>query len=284
MTDRQQHAIDAEDQRLIELAQELRQDPSAYATQAAMAARCNLPLGRFQRRFKALFAVTPKALQSAARLQRFKSALQAGDPVTDAALEAGYGSSSRVHAQATRAIGMTPKSYRAGAADEQISYAIRRSRLGWLLLAATDRGVCSVLFGDSRAALQRDLAMEFPQAHLEPVTAAARSELQAWLKALHAHLDHASPRPALPLDLRGTAFQTRVWRFLLGIEPGTVLSYSEVAAGINQPTAVRAVASACAANRIAVLVPCHRVLRSNGALGGYRWGMARKRTLLAREP
>ena len=151
------------------------------------------------------------------------------------------------------------------------------------MMAATDRGVCFVQFGDTPAALEDQLRAEFPKATLLQAGEDARVPLDAWMSALDDHLSRAAPRPDLPLDLRGTAFQLKVWRFLLSVKAGEVVSYSELAAGVGSPRAVRAAASACAANRIGVLIPCHRALRADGGLGGYRWGLARKRALLDAE-
>jgi AraC family transcriptional regulator of adaptative response/methylated-DNA-[protein]-cysteine methyltransferase len=151
------------------------------------------------------------------------------------------------------------------------------------MMAATERGVCFVQFGDGAEALLAQLRSEFPQATLTPASPDAAEPLDDWMAALAAHLAGAAPRPDLPLDLRGTAFQIKVWRFLMSVRPGDVVSYSELAAGVGAPRAVRAAASACAANRVAMLVPCHRALRANGGLGGYRWGLERKRTLLDAE-
>jgi AraC family transcriptional regulator of adaptative response/methylated-DNA-[protein]-cysteine methyltransferase len=150
-------------------------------------------------------------------------------------------------------------------------------------MAATERGVCFAQFGESEAALVAQLQREFPKASLTRSAMASTAELDAWMRALEAHLAGGAPRPDLPLDLRGTAFQIRVWRFLLGIPEGSVVSYGELARGVGAPAAVRAAASACAANRVAVLVPCHRVLRGDGGLGGYRWGLDRKRVLIEQE-
>jgi AraC family transcriptional regulator of adaptative response/methylated-DNA-[protein]-cysteine methyltransferase len=236
-----------------------------------------------QRRFKDVLGVSPKAYQDGARLRRLKSGLRAGHGVATAIFEAGYGSTSRVYGEAGRNIGMTPSTYRAGGAGEHIAYACRDTVLGPLMMAATRRGVCFAQFGADAGALLAQLRAEFPRASLSPSAAQAAPALDAWMAALDDHLGRDGPRPEIPLDLRGTAFQIRVWRFLLGIQSGQAVSYAEVAAGIGAPRAVRAAAGACAANRIAVLVPCHRVLRSDGDLGGYRWGLERKRTLLARE-
>jgi AraC family transcriptional regulator of adaptative response/methylated-DNA-[protein]-cysteine methyltransferase len=264
----------------------------------ALAAEFGLSPSAFQRRFTALVGLSPKALQDAARLGRLKAALKAGSRVTDAILEAGFGSPSRVYGEAQRALGMTPSAYREGAPGEAIHWAVRQTRLGWLAMAATARGVCFAQFGADAAALEAAIAAEFPKARRIPSAAQAASamprgeseaanaparQLDAWIAALEAHLDAAAPAPDLPLDLRGTAFQMRVWRFLQGIPLGETRSYAEVATAIGAPKATRAVGTACGANRVAVLVPCHRVLRGDGALGGYRWGLERKRALLEAE-
>src|SRR5690606_31238775 len=159
----------------------------------------------------------------------------------------------------------------------------RMTALGLMMMAATDRGVCLVEFGDDEASLMAQLRSEFPNADLNASPARNAPELDAWMDALDKHISAGAPRPDLPLDMRGTAFQVKVWQFLLSIREGDVLSYSEVAAKIDKPRAVRALASACGKNRIGVLIPCHRVLRGDGGLGGYRWGLERKRALLEAE-
>lgn len=237
----------------------------------------------FQRTFKAVIGVSAKEYQAAARLRAFKSRLRGGESVLDATFDAGYGSTSRIYEQVNGGLGMTPSAYRAGGAGETIGYAVRETALGPLMMAGTDRGVCFVQFGDDAVTLLAQLQSEFPKATLIAANSAASGELDAWMAALADHLAGFAPRPDLPLDLRGSAFQIKVWRFLMSVQPGDVLSYAELAAGIGAPKAVRAAASACAANRVAVLVPCHRVLRSDGSLGGYRWGVERKRTLLDAE-
>jgi AraC family transcriptional regulator of adaptative response/methylated-DNA-[protein]-cysteine methyltransferase len=269
------------DERWVALARELVARPDAPWPLADLAARFGLSPSAFQRRFTALVGLSPKALQDAARFGRLKSALRAGSRVTDAILDAGFGSPSRVYGEAQRDLGMTPSAYRAGAPGEVIHWAVRDTVLGPLLMAATARGVCVAQFGDSADWLRAELAREFPKATL--VASATHASLDAWVDALDAHLARSAPAPDLPLDLRGTAFQMRVWRFLQGIPLGETRSYADVAAGIDAPTATRAVGTACGANRVAVLVPCHRVLRGDGALGGYRWGLERKRALLAAE-
>jgi len=246
-----------------------------------LAAGFGLSPSAFQRRFTALVGLSPKALQDAARLGRLKSALKAGSTVTDAILESGFGSTSRVYGEAPRDLGMTLSAYRGGAPGETIHWAVRDTRLGWLAMAATARGVCFAQFGDDAAALRAELAREFPKATL--LASDAQGRLDAWIDALDAHLARSAPAPDLPLDLRGTAFQMRVWRFLQGIPLGETRSYADVAHAIGAPKATRAVGTACGANRVAVLVPCHRVLRGDGGLSGYRWGIERKRALLEAE-
>jgi len=270
-------------QRMTELAQYIELHADEQLPLAKLAVRQGLSPAYLQKAFKTVFGVSPKAYQDAARLKKLKGLLKKGDDVTGAIYEAGYGSSSRVYGKAIRSIGMTPKSYRNGGAGEQIAYASRNTALGPLMMAATNRGVCFAMFGDSEAELFEQLASEFPNAELRPSEATDSEPLDQWIAALDAHLSKGVPRPEVPIDLRGTAFQIMVWQFLLGIPEGAVLSYSDVASGISRPDAVRAAASACAKNRIAVLVPCHRILRADGGIGGYRWGEDRKRTLLDAE-
>jgi len=236
-----------------------------------------------QRNFKAEVGISPKQFQSALRVTLLKKALRAGSGVADATYAAGFGSTSRIYGPIDGRLGMTPSAYRAGGEGEVIVYACRNTVLGLLMMAATRRGVCFVQFGDSESALEAQLGAEFPRATLRRSTAADAGALDAWLLALNAHLSDHAPRPDLPLDVRGTAFQVRVWQCLMSIREGEVLSYSELAARLGTPAAVRAVASACARNRIGVLIPCHRVLRSDGTLGGYRWGLERKRALIDAE-
>ena len=245
--------------------------------------RFNLSSFYLQRSFKALIGVSPKEYQNAMRLKKLKSFLRAGDDVAGAIFEAGFGSTSRVYEQIDGRIGMTPSAYRAGGKGEKIFYAVRKTLLGHLMMAATDRGVCFVHFGDQISELEAALGREYPEADLIRSSAEKGQELSLWVEALDNHLFHDGPRPNLPLHLNGTAFQIRVWRFLMNVREGDIASYTEVAKGIDTPKAVRAVANACAANNIAVLVPCHRVLRGDGSLGGYRWGAERKRVLIDSE-
>ena len=268
---------------LVELARYIRAHADEQLTLKALAARQGVSPSYLQRTFKAVFGISPKAFQDAARLDTLKSLLKTGNDITEAIFEAGYGAPSRFYENAARQIGMSPKAYRSSGIGEAISYACRNTELGALMMAATDKGVCFVMFGDNENQLLGHLQAEFPKADFTQSPDNGGEPLDLWMMALENHLKQGAPRPDIPLDLRGTAFQIKVWRFLLSIPKGDVLSYSEVAAAIGQPRAVRAAASACGKNRIAVLVPCHRVLRSDGGLGGYRWGLGRKRALLDTE-
>jgi AraC family transcriptional regulator of adaptative response/methylated-DNA-[protein]-cysteine methyltransferase len=269
--------------KLIEVARYIEEHFEAKLTLADLAPIAKLSPTRFQRVFKALFSVSPKVYQNAVRMRHFKRNLKTGSSVTDAIYAAGFGSSSRVYGEATRNIGMNPKAYAAGGDGEVIYYACRSSSLGLMLMAATQKGVCSVQFHDDENALITQLGQEFPHATRVRSAAQDSPELDNWMQALNLHISQGAPKPDIPLDIRGTAFQIKVWQFLLSIKEGDVLSYADVAKQIDSPKAVRAVGTACGKNRIAVLIPCHRVLRSDGQLGGYRWGLARKQTLLDQE-
>lgn len=268
--------------RLLGIARLIEQRVDERLTLATLARHVGMSPARLQKAFKARFGLSPKAFQSGLRLGNLKSRLREGEEVADAVFAAGFGSASRVYESAGDKLGMTPAAYRKGGQGECIAYAYRETALGPLLMAATERGICFVQFGPHQDALVEQLRGEFPQAELQPGVSDSQA-LDAWVAALDAHLTEHDDAPKLPLDLRGTAFQLRVWRFLLSVATGTTVTYSEVAEGIGKPRAVRAAASACAANRIAVLVPCHRVIRGDGGLGGYRWGEARKRALLEYE-
>ena len=270
-------------EKFVELARYIATNADDSLTLEKLAARVHLSPSRMQRVFKSTFGVTPKKFQQAARSDRFKALLRSGIDITDAIYEAGYGSTSRVYGRAMHNIGMTPKSYRAGGKGEAVTWACRDTVLGPLLMAATDRGVCFAQFGDSESALLAQLEAEFPNAELQAYSEQSSLQLEQWIDALNAYLQNRQPRPDVPLDLKGTAFQIKVWEFLLSLKDGDVMSYAEVARAIDKPGAVRAAASACAKNRIAVLVPCHRILRGDGGLGGYRWGLERKRALLDAE-
>ena len=213
-------------------------------------------------------------------MRKLKSGLRQSHDVAAAVYDAGFGSSSRVYEHADDRLGMTPNQYRRGAPGVEISYATARTPLGPMLIAATDRGICFVEFGESDDQLREALRREYPAATIQRMSAQRRPEFDGWIDALNAYLRGTEPRVDLPLDVRATAFQLRVWDYLHTIPYGETRSYSEVAAGIGQPSAVRAVAHACATNNVALAIPCHRVIRGTGELGGYRWGIERKQKLL----
>ena len=229
-----------------------------------------------QRVFRRHVGLSPGEFADACRVSRFKGLVRKGTSVTDAAYEAGYGSSSRLYQGARRSLGMTPRAYAKGAPGQTIRYADTSSRLGLVFVGATDLGVCAVYIGDDEAALVEELAREFPGATQRP----DRKALQPWLTLLVRHLDGEAPASELPLDLRATAFQRRVWQALQSIPRGETRTYSDLAAELGQPKAARAVGQACARNPVSIAVPCHRAVREDGGLGGYRWGLDRKRALL----
>lgn len=234
-----------------------------------------------QRLFKAVTGISPKAYAAAQRAQRLRSDLHAQSPVTDALYAAGFGSSSRLYEQSSALLGMTPRQYRSGGAQLVIQFAVCPCSLGHVLAAATRRGVCAIWLGDDPAQLAADLQKRFPQAQLQIGDAAFGAVLADIVRFVDDPAKRA--RPSLPLDIQGTAFQQRVWQHLTQIPPGQTRSYQQIAAELGQPQSVRAVARACAQNSLAVVIPCHRVVRSDGRLAGYRWGLDRKQTLLARE-
>jgi len=270
-------------QKFVELARYIAAHSEHSLTLDILAERVHLSPSRMQRVFKSIFGVTPKKFQQAARSEHFKASLREGADITDAIYAAGYGSSSRLYGQAMHGIGMTPRRYRAGGKGETLTYACRDTVLGPIMMAATDRGVCFAQFGSDCDTLLAQLRSEYPQAELQQYQDQATLQLDQWIDALNGYIENKRPRPEIPLDLQGTAFQIKVWEFLLSMKDGDVASYAELAQGIDKPRAVRAAASACAANRIAVLVPCHRILRGDGGMGGYRWGVERKRALLDSE-
>jgi AraC family transcriptional regulator of adaptative response/methylated-DNA-[protein]-cysteine methyltransferase len=248
-------------------------------TLAELAREVGLSPYHLQRTFKRLTGVSPKEYAAARRAGRLKARLRGGDTVSRATYEAGYGSSSRVYEQSDTHLGMTPATYRRGGLGAHIRSAVVGTSFGRLLVAATERGVCAVMLGDDDESLEAALAEEYPNATVERSPA----EIGEWVEAIVRHLEGVEPRLDVPVDVRGTAFQWRVWKALQEIPYGSTRSYREVAAAIGAPSAVRAVAGACARNRVALVVPCHRVLRDDGALSGYRWGRERKRRLLEQE-
>jgi AraC family transcriptional regulator of adaptative response/methylated-DNA-[protein]-cysteine methyltransferase len=250
---------------------------------ATLAARAGLSRFHLQRTFKAAVGLTPKQYLEAHRVGRLKQELRHAKDVTEAVYEAGFGSSSRVYERADTRLGMTPKQYRQGGDGLTITYAAAESPFGLVMMGATGRGLCFVQFGETEPQLLEALRREYPSALLEPMRQPVPAGFRQWMASLTAHLMGTSPGLDLPLDIRATAFQMRVWDYLRSIPYGQVRSYGQVAAGIGKPSAVRAVARACAANRVALAIPCHRVIRGTGEPGGYRWGLARKEALLQRE-
>jgi AraC family transcriptional regulator of adaptative response/methylated-DNA-[protein]-cysteine methyltransferase len=244
-----------------------------------LAKQAALSTFHFHRLFKASTGLTPRAYAAAHRAGRMRQELRRADSVTDAIYEAGFNSSGRFYEQADALLGMTPRSYRAGGAQIDIRFAVGECSLGSILVAESDRGICAILLGDDPHALTRDLQDRFAQANL--IGSDANFERRV------AHVIGFIEAPALgldlPLDVRGTAFQQRVWRALREVPAGTTISYSELAQRIGAPNSTRAIAQACASNLLAVAIPCHRVIRTDGALSGYRWGIERKRALLQRE-
>jgi len=232
-----------------------------------------------QRLFKRATGLSPREYQSARRMQQVKHGLRKGDDVTTALYDAGFGSPSRLYEKAGQQLGMTPGTYRRGGAGMTIQYAIVPSPLGRILVAATARGLCAVRFGESASELERELRDEFRAAQVQR----DKAVLQPYLQPLLASLRGENVTMNLPLDVRATAFQNKVWQALREIRVGETRSYSEVARAIGDPKAVRAVAAACASNPVALAVPCHRVVRSDGELAGYRWGIERKKKLLEQE-
>jgi AraC family transcriptional regulator of adaptative response/methylated-DNA-[protein]-cysteine methyltransferase len=236
-----------------------------------------------QRTFKSVMGITPRQYAEARRLDQFKANVKRGASVTEAIYEAGYGSSRGLYEKSGERLGMTPATYGRGGLGMRIIYTIADCGLGRVLVAATERGICSVSLGDSDANLINSLFAEYPKAAIDSRDTTISPSLNIWLSKVLEHLEGKSPRIDLPLDLQATAFQWRVWEELQRIPRGTTRSYQEIAAAIGKPKAVRAVASACAANHVAVVIPCHRVIREDKTLGGYRWGLTRKEKLLAAE-
>ena len=248
---------------------------------ADLSARAKLSPHHFHRVFKAATGVTPRAYAAAHRATRVRAGLAGARTVTDAIYDAGFNSGGRFYAQSNATLGMTPTAFRAGGAREEVRFAVGQCSLGAVLVGATEKGLCAITLGDDPEELLRDLQTRFPQATL--VGGDAQFELK--IAKVVALIETPKKGLDLPLDVRGTAFQRRVWEALRTIPAGTTASYAEIADRIGEPKAVRAVAGACASNKIAVAIPCHRVVRKSGALanGGYRWGIARKQALLARE-
>lgn len=248
-------------------------------TLAELAEEAGLSPFHFHRQFKAVTGVTPKAYASALRTRKLQAALKQGARVTDAVYDAGFNAPSRMYEQATATLGMTPTRFRQGGAQANIRFAVGQCSLGAILVAQSERGLCAILLGDDPAELVRDLEARFPKAQL----IGADKKFEARVAQVVGLVEDPARGHNLPLDIRGTAFQQKVWKALTRIPPGATLTYTELAERIGTPRAIRAVASACAANTLAVAIPCHRVVRADGGLAGYRWKVERKATLLERE-
>ena len=254
-------------------------------TLTALGAKVGMSAHQLERAFRTAMGITPRQYADAQRMRRLKSQLKKGENVTTALYEAGYGSSSRLYERAPGHLGMTPAAYGRGGDGMQIHYAIVGSPLGRLLVAATDRGISALYLGQSDATLRAALRKEYPRAELTPdsQSGAGNRGLRDWVEKILAHLRGQEPHLDLPTDVQATAFQRRVWEELRKIPYGATRTYTQVARAIGRPRAIRAVARACATNPTSVVVPCHRVVREDGNLAGYRWGISRKQALLEHE-
>ncbi|MFC1825618.1 bifunctional DNA-binding transcriptional regulator/O6-methylguanine-DNA methyltransferase Ada [Thermodesulfobacteriota bacterium] len=232
-----------------------------------------------QRVFKKVMGITPKNYADAYRQHRFRKAIKAGDDIALATYDAGYGSSSRLYEKSPQFLGMTPRAYKKHGKKQKIHYSVVKSPLGFLVLAATKKGICAVRIGESKKALVEALKNEFKNADINET----HSEFSEWSQMIINYLAGSAPWPRLPFDVKATAFQRKVWEHLRSIPEGQTMHYSEIATAIGQPKATRAVARACGSNPVAIVVPCHRVVPKAGGAGGYRWGPERKRKLLALE-
>ena len=244
-----------------------------------LATRVGVSTYHFHRMFKQVTGLTPRAYAAAHREKRLRDELNRGGTVTEAIFDAGYNSNSRFYETSNEVLGMTPTTYRAGGANMEIRFAIGECSLGSILVATSDRGVCAILLGDDPDELARDLQDQFPRAHL----IGGDAEFEELVAKVVGFVEAPGIGLDLPLDVRGTAFQQRVWQALRAIPAGDTVSYADIANRIGSPNSVRAVAQACAANALAVAIPCHRVVRNDGGLSGYRWGVERKRALLEKE-
>jgi AraC family transcriptional regulator of adaptative response/methylated-DNA-[protein]-cysteine methyltransferase len=242
----------------------------------ALAKEVGLSPFHLQRTFRRAMGISPRQYADAFRLERLKTHLKRKEPVTMAMYEAGYGSSSRLYERAPEQLGMTPGDYKAGGPDQEIAFAVTPTPIGPMLVAATARGICSVRIGGSERAMRDGLEREFPAAKLRR----DENALGRWVRAIVEHLEGKLPRLDLPVDARATAFQWRVWEELRAIPYGETRSYEEVARLVGKPRAARAVGRACATNPVAIVIPCHRVVRTDGSLGGYAWGLGVKQALL----
>jgi AraC family transcriptional regulator of adaptative response/methylated-DNA-[protein]-cysteine methyltransferase len=272
-------SLDAENAALVAKACKLIEARSEAPSLEELAAAVELSPGYFHRLFKAVTGLTPKGYASAHRSSRVRDKLGEGSSITQAIYDAGFNSNGRVYENSAAILGMTPTKFRTGAADEEIHFAVGQSSLGAILVATSKKGVVSILIGEDPEVLLRTLQDRFPKASL----IGADRDYEHLIAQVVGLVETPGSNFHLPLDVRGTAFQQRVWQALRKIPAGRTATYSQIARRIGAPKAVRAVAGACAANNIAVAIPCHRVIRNDGALSGYRWGVERKRALLDRE-
>jgi AraC family transcriptional regulator of adaptative response/methylated-DNA-[protein]-cysteine methyltransferase len=274
--------------RIVALSRYIEQHADAPLTLSDLSREAKLSSFHLQRSFKAVMGVSPKKYLDNVRMKNFKTILRGGGQqmskdVTGAIFEAGFGSLSRLYEKSATQLGMTPMEYRAGGSGVEITYGFAQTALGLMLVGATDLGLCFLQFGETEAQLREALAAEYPAARLEALPDPAPDSFREWINSLNRYLEGQQPDLHLPLHVRATSFQMKVWKYLQSIPAGQVESYQEVARGIGQPKAARAVARACAANHVALAIPCHRVIRGSGELGGYRWGLERKRTLIDNE-
>jgi AraC family transcriptional regulator, regulatory protein of adaptative response / methylated-DNA-[protein]-cysteine methyltransferase len=245
----------------------------------SIAAKLQTSATTLRRAFAQVTGLTPRDLTEALRIQRFKKMLHAGRSITDALYETGYGSASRVYERSNAQLGMTPAAYRKGGLGMKITYSIAKSPLGKVLVGATEKGVSAVYLGDSNEKMVAELRQEYPRAEIAPAT----QSHARWIQEIVERIEGKQANIEVPLDLQATAFQRRVWQELQKIPRGSTRTYSQVARAMGNPQAVRAVARACATNPVSIVVPCHRVIREDGELAGYRWGLERKEGLLAQE-
>ena len=244
-----------------------------------IAARIHSSPERLRRAFRAMTGLSPREFAEAARMKQFKKLLREGQSITEALYSCGFGSPSRIYEKTNSHLGMTPAEYKKGAPGMQMDYSITRTTLGKVLVATTERGISAIYLGENDKQLVSELRAEYPKAELKS-NSASRGD---WLKEVCRRIDGAKPSVELPLDVQATAFQRRVWNELQKIPLGTTRTYTQVAHALGKPKSVRAVARACATNPVSIVVPCHRVIRADGQLAGYRWGLRRKQELLERE-
>src|SRR5579862_391649 len=266
-------------ERIREVCRHIERHSDDSLTIARLASLAGMSRFHFARSFRSVTGVTPHEYVNGARTRALKHGLRDSDGVDAAIYDAGYGSPSRVYEHAAKRLGMTPGQYRRGGAGVEISFVCVKTVLGHMAIGATDRGICFLQFGDSAQALKTQLAREYPNAGIID-TITPKPPFDAWVSAIDRYLKGEQPHLDLPLDIRATAFQLRVWKYLQSIPYGDLQSYGEVAEALGDRGAARAVAQACGKNRVALAIPCHRIIRGDGNLGGYRWGLERKRVLI----